>query len=315
VTGTDWTWRAELADLLRACRSRLARPAASGIRCGGFRQEDVADRVGLSLRRYAAFERGEFTPPAGMVDQVATALQMSAAERSALHVLATGQDPPRRVTRLAQDSPSEPSKALRDLVAHLDPYPAALTDETWTLLHYNSAMNAWAGGWYDQASPADRHPVFYLFSQSAEDSLPDVRAARQAAIAALRYQYTRNLATPGFSRLIARLTVSSPEAASLWERHEVAFPPHEYPVRLRHPDHEIIDAHVLFAPVNPRLWTYTMILPPGIQPLLGPGRFASPRVHALRGELAATARIEVCGGTGARAGLHLFPSQCTMWTM
>jgi transcriptional regulator with XRE-family HTH domain len=265
VTGTDWTWRAELADLLRACRGRLARPAVPGSRGGSFRQEDVASIMGLSLRRYAAFERGEFTPPAAMADQVAAALQMSDAERSALHVLATGQDPPRLVTRLAQDPPREPGKALRQLADHLDPYPAALTDETWTLLHYNRAMNAWAGGWYDHASPADRHLVRSLFSSNAEHSLPDVHAARRGAIAALRYQYTRNLATPEFPRLIERLTATSPEAALLWAQHEVAFPPHEYPVRLRHPDHGIIDAHVLFAPVNPRLWTYTMILPPGIQ--------------------------------------------------
>jgi transcriptional regulator with XRE-family HTH domain len=262
----DWAWRAELGGLLRACRARLARQEAPGSRRRGLRQEDVASLAGLSLRRYAAFERGEFAPPAGTADQVAAALRMSDAERSALHVLATGQDPPRLVTRPAPSSRREPSKALRDLVAHMGPYPAALTDETWTLLHYNQAMNAWSGGWYDAAHPADRHLVRYLFSKSAEDCLPDVHAIRRAGLAALRYQYTRNLAAPGFTRLIARLTASSPEATDLWARHEVAFPPHEYPVRFRHPEAGTIEAHVLFVPVNPQLWTYTMVLPPGIQP-------------------------------------------------
>jgi transcriptional regulator with XRE-family HTH domain len=265
VTDADWTWRAELADLLRACRARVARPAVPGSRSRSLRQEDVASLAGLSLRRYAAFERGEFTPPAGMVDQVAAALQMSAAERSALHVLATGQDPPRSVTRLARDRTREPSNALRHLVSHMNPYPAALTDETWTLLHYNPAMNAWAGGWYDDADPGERHLVWYLFSKRAEDFLPDVHAVRRANMAMLRYQYTRNLASPRFVRLITRLTASSPEAAALWARHEVAFPPHEYPVRIRHADHGIIDGHVLFVPVSPWLWTYTMFLPPGIK--------------------------------------------------
>jgi MmyB-like transcription regulator ligand binding domain/Helix-turn-helix domain len=262
----DWAWRAELADLLRACRARLARPAVPGTRRGGLRQEDVANLAGLSLRRYAAFERGEFTPPAATVDQVAAALQMSGAERSALHVLATGQDPPRPVARPAQDPRREPSKALRDLVSHMGPFPAALTDETWTLVHYNPAMNAWAGGWYDAAEPAERHLVFYLFSEIAEELLPDLHAVRRASMAMLRYQYTRNLAAPGFARLVARLTACSAEAAALWARHEVAFPPHEYPVRLRHGGHGILDGHVLFVPVSPRLWTYTMILPPGARP-------------------------------------------------
>jgi hypothetical protein len=80
AAGPDWTCRAELADLLRACRARLVRPSVPGSRSGGLRQEDIADLAGLSLRRYAAFERGEFTPPAGMVGQVAAALQMSEAE-------------------------------------------------------------------------------------------------------------------------------------------------------------------------------------------------------------------------------------------
>jgi transcriptional regulator with XRE-family HTH domain len=266
VTDGDWAWRTELADLLRACRARLARPAVPGSRRGGLRQEDVAHLAGISLRHYAAFERGEFTPPTATVDQVAAALHMSDAERSALHVLATGQDPPRPVAHPAQDPPREPSRALRDLVAHMDPYPAALTDETWTLLHYNTAMNAWAKGWYDAADPGERHLVLYLFSKSAEDSLPDIHAIRRAGMAMLRYQYTRNLATPGFAHLVARLTAGSPEAAALWARHEVAFPPHEYPVRVRHAAHGIIDSHVLFVPVSPRLWAYTMVLPPGIQP-------------------------------------------------
>jgi transcriptional regulator with XRE-family HTH domain len=153
MTGTDWAGRGELTSLLRACRARLARPAVPGSR-GGLRQEDVANLAGLSLRRYAALERGEFRPPASTVDQVATALRMSEPERSALHVLATGQDPPRPVTGPAPEPPREPSQALRDMVTNMDLYPAALTDETWTLKHLNSAMNTWAGGGTAPPRPA-----------------------------------------------------------------------------------------------------------------------------------------------------------------
>jgi transcriptional regulator with XRE-family HTH domain len=60
------------------------------------RQEDVASLAGLSLRRYAAFERGEFAATPGMIDQIAVALQMPDAERSALHVLAAEQIRPAR---------------------------------------------------------------------------------------------------------------------------------------------------------------------------------------------------------------------------
>ena len=233
MTGADWDWarRSELADLLRACRARVRRPVNPGGRHGGLRQEDAADLSGLSLRRYGALERGEFTPTPGIADQVAAALRMADPERSALHVLATGQDPPRLTTHPAAVRPGGVSNALRDLIDGMA-HPAALTDETWTLLHYNKAMNTWSGGWYGAANPADRHLILYLFSRLAEDRLPDVHAIRRAGIAALRYQYTRNLATPVFARLIVRLTTSSHEAAALWKRHEVAFPAHEYPIRL-----------------------------------------------------------------------------------
>jgi transcriptional regulator with XRE-family HTH domain len=265
MTDTDWAGRGELTSLLRACRARLARPAVPGSRGGGLRQEDVANLAGLSLRRYAALERGEFTPPASTVDQVAEALRMSEPERSALHVLATGQDPPRPVTGPEPEPPREPSQALRDMVTSMDLYPAALTDETWTLKHLNTAMNTWAAGWYENAPPADRHLVRYLFSDTAEGFLPDVHAVRRSAIAMLRYQYTRNLAAPGFTGIVARLTAGSEEAADLWARHEVAFPAHEYPCRVR-TSAGTADAHVIFTPITPRLWMYTMIVPPGTRP-------------------------------------------------
>ena len=94
----DWARRAELAGLLRACRARLVRPAVPGARRGGMRQEDVAGMAGISVRAYGAFERGDYPANAQVVDRIAAALQMSEAERSALHVLATGQDPPRPLT-------------------------------------------------------------------------------------------------------------------------------------------------------------------------------------------------------------------------
>jgi hypothetical protein len=156
------------------------------------------------------------------------------------------------------------------------PYPAALTDETWTVHTRNEALSAWTAGWYDAAPPRDRHLIFHLFSPHAETLFPDVHAVRRSGLAMWRYQYERNLTAPGFGTLVQRLTATSPEAAALWAEHELAFPPHEYPLRLRHPNHGIIDAHVLFTPVTPRLWSYAMIVPPGIAP---PNGVSLPTAH------------------------------------
>ena len=231
------------------------------------RQEDVAGLAEVSVRIYGAFERGDYAATAQVVDRIAAALQMSEAERSALHVLASRQDPPRRLTRPARNLPGEQDQALRDLVS-CSPYAAALTDETWTVLHHNRDMSAWAGGWFESVAPNDRHLVAHLFSGHAEASLPDIRAVRRAAIARLRYQYARNLSSPGFTGTVERLLQGNPAAAELWSRRELAFAPHLYPVKIRHPGTaEIVAANVLFAPVTPRVWTYTMITPPDTAPV------------------------------------------------
>ena len=263
--GVEWRRRAELTHLLKACRGRLARPVR-GARGNGLRQEDAADLAGLSLRSYAAFERAEVIPAPAVVDTVATALRMSPAERSALHVLATGQDPPRPIGNLADAASPQASQSLRDLVTQMGPYPAALTDEMWTIRFRNPAMSAWAGGWYDHVPPEQQNLVLYLFSGHSEDLLPDVHAHRRFSLAVLRYQYTRNISSPRFADLVARLLAAGPEAAELWERHEVEIPPHEYSVRMRHADHGIVKADVALMPIYPRLWLYTMMLPKDIEP-------------------------------------------------
>lgn len=267
----EWTRREELADLLRKCRSRQPRPPVPGSRSArpavtGLRQEDAASIAGLSLRRYASFERGEFRAPAATVDQVATALGMSEAERSALHVLAAGQDPPRPVSRLLDDPDDEPGGALRNLVDQLDPYPAAVLDEKWSVRHYNAAMDAWAAGWFSSAGPDERHLILFLFSEAAGELLPDAHALREHAVAAWRYQYTRNLGSRGFTGLVAQVTGSSAEAAELWDRHEIAFPQREIPVKVCLAGSGVIEADVVLVPVSPRVWLFTVVLPPVLRP-------------------------------------------------
>jgi hypothetical protein len=231
----------------------------------GVRQQDVADLAGLSPRYYSDIERGVVTMSAALVDQIAAALQMSDAERSALHVLAAGHDPPRPVSRALHTPAPEPGQALRDIVNHLGSYPAALTDEMWTLKYHNESLSAWSGGWYDRADPPGRNMILYLFAGEARAWLPDIEQLQRYSLAALRYQFTRNLASPRSTELVARL-LTIPEAARMWQQHEVVIPPHEYPVRMRHPQAGILDAHVVLTPLHPELWLYIMRLPPGTVP-------------------------------------------------
>jgi len=265
----EWRRRAELTGLLQTGRSRMARPVPEG-NGAGLRQEDAADLAGLSVRRYAAFERGEIANPLPeMVESVASALRMTAAERSALHILATGHDPPLPPAPPGGAARPEVSPVFLELLARQDPNPAIITDETWTIIARNEAMNAWAGGWLDQALAGQQNLVLYLFSDDCEALLSDVHAGRRAIIAGLRYQYARNVASDRFAALVARLQASGPEARELWDRHEIAIPPREYHVRVRHPGYGVIEADDATLQISSWFWMHVVVFPEGVLP---PGR-------------------------------------------
>ena len=146
----EWRRREELRSLLTALRSR--RGGNGGKR---LRQDDAAILSGLSTRRYAALERGAVENPSlDLIENVASGLRMTPAERSALHVLSRGQDPPMPPATPGGEQP-EIGPGQRELIARLDA-PAAITDETWTLVIRNKALTAWTDGWFDRVPRASR---------------------------------------------------------------------------------------------------------------------------------------------------------------
>ena len=96
----EWRRREELRSLLTALRSR--RGGNGGKR---LRQDDAAILSGLSTRRYAALERGAVENPSlDLIENVASGLRMTPAERSALHVLSRGQEHGGAIRRAAGHS-------------------------------------------------------------------------------------------------------------------------------------------------------------------------------------------------------------------
>ena len=259
-----WRRRSELGDLLLSCRSRLVRHDAQGHE-RSLRQQDVADLIGISARYYASFERGEIDKPGvHLVESVAAALRMSDAQRSALHVLALSQDPPMPAR---QDGPPGSPPAvplvLRELVRRLDPTPAAITDEMWTILARNGAMTHWVGEYFDRVPPDQQNLMLYLFSPEAAQVLADVDADRQAAVAGLRYQYARNVSSPRFAVLVDRLLATGPEARELWKRHDLEIPRKLYRLRIRGRDGRAADVSVVFTALSARLSLLVAMLPEG----------------------------------------------------
>src|SRR6266700_4790993 len=105
-----------------------------------------------------------------LIENVASGLHMTPAERSALHVLSRGQDPPMPPATPGGERP-EIGPGQRELIARLDA-PAAITDETWTLVIRNKALTAWTGGWFDRVPLRKQNLVLFLFTPAAERLLP-----------------------------------------------------------------------------------------------------------------------------------------------
>src|SRR5437763_12244597 len=88
--------RSELADLLRSRRERLTPadvglPAGTRRRAPGLRREEVAMLANLSTTYYTFLEQGRpVHPSAQVLEALAAALRMSAAEHRYLRVLADG---------------------------------------------------------------------------------------------------------------------------------------------------------------------------------------------------------------------------------
>ena len=152
---------------------------------------------------------------------------------------------------------------LRDLVRRLDPTPAAITDEMWTILVRNAAMTYWVGEYFDRVPPDQQNLILYLFSPEAADIVSDVQAARRAALAGLRYQFARNVASPRFAVLVERLLATGPEARELWKRHEVEIPRKLYRQRVHNRAGLAAEVSVVFTALSARLSLLVAMLPQG----------------------------------------------------
>lgn len=256
----DWRRRAELKALLRMCRERktLHHPGA-----GSLTQQAVADLAGLSVRGYADLERGIAARPSlAMIESVADVLSMADAERSALHVLARGQDPPMPAVLPGGDW-AQAGPQLRSAVARVSA-PAAILDEMWNVLAGNTALAEWTGGWSEQVPVDEKNIILLLFRPEWELLLPDIHDLRRVAVAGLRYQYVRSVGSDRFAGLVGRLLDTSREARELWERYVIGFPQRRYSFRFRHPRGGLVEASYLTGQFTPRIAMMLILVPPDL---------------------------------------------------
>jgi len=213
----------ELGDLLRSRRERL-RPSDVGLppgsrrRTGGLRREEVAALAAISPTYYTFLEQGrELHPSRQVLDALAAALRLDAAERAHLHQLVHGT-PPASLPPAAETL----TAGVGELVTRLDPYPTYVTGRRWDVLAANRAACALWTDWMALPAP-DRNMVWWTFTcPAARSVLIDWEHEASTLLARLRSAAARHPDDPGFGELIQRLHATSPEVRAWWPRHEVA---------------------------------------------------------------------------------------------
>ena len=217
-----------LGQLLRSRRERLVPadvglPAGSRRRTAGLRREEVASLANVSTTYYTFLEQGrQVRPSAQVLDALAAALQMSAAERRYLEVLAHGgDDAARGGAAVTAPPPEQIDQGVADLVHRLDPFPTIVKGRRWDVLAANPAARELFTDW--EALPVrERNLVRWMFTTDrAREVYLDWEQEARAMLGRFRLAAARYRDDPDFTALIAELQRDSQHVRDWWPRHDV----------------------------------------------------------------------------------------------
>jgi transcriptional regulator with XRE-family HTH domain len=217
-----------LGQLLRSRRERLAPadvglPAGSRRRTAGLRREEVALLANVSTTYYTFLEQGrQVRPSAQVLDALAAALQMSAAERRYLLVLARGgDDAAGDGVAVTAALPEQVDQGVADLVQRLDPFPTLVKGRRWDVLAANAAARELFSDW--EALPVqERNLVRWMFTTDrAREVYLDWEQEARAMLGRFRLAAARYRDDPDFTALIAELQRDSQHVRDWWPRHDV----------------------------------------------------------------------------------------------
>lgn len=206
---------------LRDRRARLD-PAAFGFSVGrrrtpGLRREEVAQRAHVSATWYTWLEQGRGGAPSlDVLDRVATALTLTAAEREHLFLLAGRQQPIRR------HAPDIVTERLQRLLDSLEFSPAYVKTSAWEVIAWNDAAAAVLTD-YGALAPKDRNILRILFRDArARATMRNWATDARKAIATFRLEVARTGTSENVQLLVEELSHASPDFAAMWRDNDVS---------------------------------------------------------------------------------------------
>ena len=221
--------RDELRAFLRSRRARLS-PADVGLpdngarrRTPGLRREELAALAGVGVSRYTWLEQGrDINPSPEVLDALARALQLDAAERKTLFALARTELP------LADDvAGTDPGQLdgdisqLIDLVDALHPNPAWLLGPMTRILAWNRAASVVLGS-PGHLAPDRRYLLWWLMVEQGEGEItPQREETARNTVGRFRAEYARHAGEPEYEEFLARIRTRSAQFREWWGEHEV----------------------------------------------------------------------------------------------
>jgi transcriptional regulator with XRE-family HTH domain len=262
--------RTEIREFLRSRRARIA-PEMAGLpayggrrRVAGLRREEVALLAGVSVEYYVRIERGNLAGTSeGVLDALATALQLNEAERDHLLHLARQSGVPgarRHRTPAATVRPT-----LQEVLDAMTGAPALIRNARHDVL----AMNRLGRALYspvlaDPRRPANTARFVYLHPREAEAFFVDYDHAARNAAAMLRMEVGRNPHDEELIALVGELSACSELFRQQWASRDVRL--HGYgSKRVNHPVVGLLDLNFesMDLPTDPGLQLNVYTAPAG----------------------------------------------------
>lgn len=211
-----------LGNYLKDCRARLD-PTAFGFasirrRTPGLRREEVAQRANVSATWYTWLEQGRGgAPSAEVLEQIARALALTAAEREHLFLLAQHRPPEVRA-----QAPGSVTLRLQRVLDSLEFSPAYVKTSAWDIVAWNRAATVLLTN-YAALAPEQRNILRLLFcAPHIRVRMPNWESDARLAVATFRLETARAGARENVKALVNELSQSSPEFASMWLDNDVS---------------------------------------------------------------------------------------------
>jgi transcriptional regulator with XRE-family HTH domain len=227
--------RRAIGDFLRSRRARL-QPADVGLAPGvrrrtpGLRREEVAQLARVGTTWYTWLEQGrDVNPSPQVLEGVARALCLDAAERRYLYALARGEEPSPGLPS-AEAVPAHLSRVLKNM----EPLPAYVTGRRWDLLAWNDVAAAVFADFGSQERETKNLLWMIFVEPHSRQLFAEWEQTAQGLLAVFRESAGRHAGDPLFDELISDLSDQSAEFRSWWPQHEVGCRDDE-PKVLNHP--------------------------------------------------------------------------------